>query len=199
MLLRNFTYTIYLTHRICCDLLYTPISTIVVMLFIKFLFLDIWKGGKRGRDRDDDDMGQSGNGHDRGNLCLFSFQVVKYWLSHVAVIILIWCKIWWLDSFGRDRDSMSRKRRSDPLSEGLSTARPTPKRSIEVIEQPVDVATIVDDATVRKNKLNNWTLSFLFLYYFFVSMYWSYRLCIYLYTLNIMFDLSTADSIILFC
>ena len=34
-------------------------------------------------------MGQSGNGHDRGNLCLFSFQVVKYWLSHVAVIILI--------------------------------------------------------------------------------------------------------------
>ena len=50
---------------------------------------------------------------------------------------------------------MSRKRRSDPLSEGLSTARPTPKRSIEVIEQPVEVATIVDDATVRKNKLNN--------------------------------------------
>lgn len=45
---------------------------------------------------------------------------------------------------------MARKRRSDPLSEGLSSARPTPKR-IEVIEEPVEVGTIVDDAMVRKS------------------------------------------------
>lgn len=45
---------------------------------------------------------------------------------------------------------MSRKRRSDPLSEGLSTARPTPKRSMEVIEQPVEIVAIVDNATVKK-------------------------------------------------
>ena len=45
---------------------------------------------------------------------------------------------------------MARKRRSDPLSEGLSSARPTPKR-IEVIEQPVEVVAIVDNAMVRKS------------------------------------------------
>ena len=54
---------------------------------------------------------------------------------------------------------MSRKRRSDPLSEGLPSARPTPKR-IEVIEPPVEVITIVDDATVRKNKINNSNVAF---------------------------------------
>lgn len=57
---------------------------------------------------------------------------------------------------------MARKRRSDPLSEGLSSARPTPKR-IEVIEEPVEVVTIVDDVMVRKSvTINSSFLVFLF-------------------------------------
>ena len=105
-------------------------------------------------------MGQSGNGNDRGTspaLPLFFFSIattrhvitrftfmINFDFFHNFVILFL------LDSFGRDRDSMARKRRSDPLSEGLSSARPTPKR-IEVIEEPVEVVTIVDDAMVRKN------------------------------------------------
>lgn len=77
---------------------------------------------------------------------------------------------------------MARKRRSDPLSEGLSSARPTPKR-IEVIEEPVEVVTIVDDAMVRKSLKGIIFSVIFFLFYKFAVVIWIlymlfYNVCI---------------------
>ena len=76
---------------------------------------------------------------------LFTFQtsaqsIFDFFYVNVSYFRIFICS----DAFGRDRDGSNRKKKSDLLSEGLSSARPPPKKSDEtsVIITVNDVVTM---------------------------------------------------------